>query len=58
MDLRAADGQRSGSLIRARFGPSSTAVDARLEAASHDELDRWAVQLLTAATLDDVFREQ
>ncbi|MCU0867896.1 MAG: Rpn family recombination-promoting nuclease/putative transposase [Planctomycetes bacterium] len=45
------------SLIRARFGPSSTAVDARLEAASHDELERWAVQLLTAATLDDVFRD-
>ena len=42
--------------IRARFGPSSTAVDARLAAASADELDRWAVQLLTAATLDDVFR--
>ena len=45
------------SLIRARFGPSSTAVDARLETASHDELDRWAVRLLSAATLDDVFRD-
>jgi hypothetical protein len=45
--------------IRARFGlSSSAAVDARLAGASPEDLDRWAVQLLSAATLDDVFRER
>jgi hypothetical protein len=46
------------ALIRARFGPSSAAIDARLEGAGPEELDRWAVHLLSAATIDDVFRER
>ena len=42
-------------LLVHRFGRLSTEVDARLEAADVDTLERWAERLLDAPTLGDVF---
>ena len=41
-----------------RFGPLDAEVEARLSAATKDELDYWADALLTARSLDEVFRLQ
>ncbi|MDO5103008.1 MAG: DUF4351 domain-containing protein [Lautropia sp.] len=45
-------------LLRLRFGELSATTQARLEAASQTELDQWAERILTAQTLDEVFRVQ
>ena len=44
-------------LLRRRFGELSAAVRERVAAAQTPELDRWAEQLLTAASLEEVFGE-
>lgn len=41
--------------LAARFGSVPGQAEARIRSASTTELDRWAIGLLTAATLDDVF---
>ena len=41
--------------IRRRFGLLSPEVDERLSAASADELETWADNVLDAETLEDVF---
>ena len=41
-----------------RFGPLNPDVEARLASATKDELDYWADALLTARSLDEVFRLQ
>ena len=61
MERGAARGKARGErkavrrLLVHRFGPLSTEVDARLEAADVDTLERWAERLLHAPTLGDVF---
>ena len=40
--------------LEARFGEVPARVRARVEAAGTEELDRWAVQVVTAKTLDEV----
>jgi hypothetical protein len=39
--------------LNARFGPVDAASQARIEAATEADLERWAEQLLTAASLED-----
>ena len=41
-----------------RFGPLNAATQQKLEQASPEQLDRWADALLTASTLEEVFRLQ
>lgn len=43
-------------LLVRRFGPLSPEVEQRLRQAGTDELERWAENILDAATLEDVFR--
>ncbi|MEZ4435202.1 MAG: Rpn family recombination-promoting nuclease/putative transposase [bacterium] len=43
--------------LRYRFGAVPDALRARIEAATHEERDRWFQRLFTAATLADVFTE-
>ena len=44
------------SLIRSKFGVDAASdLGERFDAASLDELDRWAERMLTAETIDDVF---
>ena len=38
-----------------RFGPLDMATERRLQQASSEELERWADNILDAASLDDVF---
>ena len=45
-------------LLAERFGPLDAAVSQRVTTASLDELRHWTRQILTARTLDDVFRLQ
>lgn len=42
-------------LLQSRFGPLSTELLDKLEAASANELERWADNVLDAQTLDDLF---
>jgi hypothetical protein len=42
-------------LLTKRFGPQSTEIVSRINAAAIPELDRWVDRLLDAKTLDDVF---
>ncbi|MCC6203138.1 MAG: Rpn family recombination-promoting nuclease/putative transposase [Gammaproteobacteria bacterium] len=42
-------------LLTARFGPLPEATVERLRAGTAEDHDRWAVHLLTAASLDEVF---
>ncbi|MES2127736.1 MAG: DUF4351 domain-containing protein [Pseudomonadota bacterium] len=55
-------GRKQGQLtlveaqLAARFGPLSPSVKQRLKASSPPELEHWAVSLLGARSLDDVFR--
>jgi len=42
-------------LLTLKFGPPSDAVQARVEAASLEDTDRWAERILTATTIEDVF---
>ena len=53
-------GQRQtvARLLTRRFGPLEAEVEARLNQASKDELDHWADVLLTAGSLEEVFRVQ
>lgn len=57
-------GERSGrakqllSLLAARFGSVPAKVAAHVEAADGPTLDRWAVRVLTAATLQEVIAEE
>jgi len=41
-----------------RFGPLDAATQQKLEQASPEQLDHWAEALLTAGTLEEVFRLQ
>lgn len=43
-------------LITLKFGPLDDATAGRLRDASTTDLERWAERILTANTLDDVFR--
>ncbi len=38
-----------------KFGPPSPAVEARVGAASSEEVERWAERILAAGSLDEVF---
>ena len=51
------EGERTAleRLLRRRFGRLSPEVDERLGAASADELEAWADNVLDAETLEDVF---
>jgi flagellar biosynthesis/type III secretory pathway protein FliH len=40
-----------------RFGPLAAETRARLQAATLEQLDRWADRLLDAATLEEVFSD-
>jgi hypothetical protein len=42
-------------LIQQRFGPLSVEVEARLQAATPEQLEAWGVRLLTAGNLEEVF---
>ena len=42
-------------LIQQRFGPLSDETEARLAQAAPEQLEAWALQVLTATTLDDIF---
>lgn len=44
-------------LLSARFGYSRRDMRKRLTGASDEQLGEWSVRLLSAATLDDVFRD-
>ena len=58
-----AEGKTEGSaivirrLITARFGPLAAETEARITAASADELSDIAVSILTATTLEQVFAD-
>jgi hypothetical protein len=41
--------------LRARFGPLTDAIDQRVRGGSSADLQGWAVAVLTARTLDEVF---
>ncbi len=43
-------------LLTRRFGPPGAETQARLKAATLEQLEQWAENLLDAATLDEVFR--
>ena len=45
------------NLLTKRFGPLPGDVSARLTAASIADLDRWAVRVLDALSIADVFRD-
>ena len=45
-------------LLSGRFGPLDADTKARLQNASLDTLDHWSDRILTATTLDEVFRLQ
>lgn len=42
-------------LLAARFGPVTAAVEARISSGSATDLERWAVAVLTAGTIEQVF---
>jgi hypothetical protein len=44
-------------LLEARFGPPPAGLSGRVRAASSEQLERWAVRVLTAGSLEEVFRE-
>ena len=44
-------------LLSARFGYSLRDMRKRLTGASDEQLEKWSLRLLSAATLDDVFRD-
>ena len=44
------------SQLEAKFGSIPDAVRARIDAAQAADLDRWAVQLLSAESLEDALR--
>ena len=41
--------------LEKRFGPLPDWAEARLEQVASDELERWAIRLLDAVRLEDVF---
>jgi hypothetical protein len=43
-------------LLTLKFGPLDDATALRLQGASTAELERWAEHILTATSLDEVFR--
>ena len=45
-------------LLVRRFGPLPDAVRVRLSSASLDQLETWAIKVLDAESLDDVFTER
>jgi predicted transposase YdaD len=53
-----AQGQRALVLrpLHRRFGPLDEGTRSRLDRATVQDLERWAEQLLTAATLEDALR--
>ena len=50
--------QTLAELLTERFGPLDEAVTRRLASASLDELKHWSRRILSAQTLDEVFRLQ
>ena len=62
------EGQQEGRLegqlktlvrqLARRFGTLDKATEARLQGATQGELDRWTDSILTARTLEEVFRLQ
>jgi predicted transposase YdaD len=57
------EGQREGqarvliTLLTTRFGTLPAALTERIRNADCDQLDRWALRVLTAASLDEVFAD-
>lgn len=45
-------------LLERRFGPLTADIEARLQGASQSELEHWADNILTAGSLEEVFRVQ
>lgn len=45
-------------LLQQRFGPAAEAIAARLRNASGEQLDRWALRLLDAVSIDAVFTDR
>jgi predicted transposase YdaD len=45
-------------LLTQRFGPLSDRVEQRLNAATVQDLERWADRVLDAQHLDEVFRDE
>lgn len=43
-------------LLARRFGPPSADIQDRLKAATLEQLEQWAENLLDAATLEEVFK--
>ena len=43
-------------MLARRHGNLPASVEQRLEKASTEEIERWADRLLTAKTLDDIFK--
>ncbi|MEZ4438912.1 MAG: DUF4351 domain-containing protein [Polyangiaceae bacterium] len=43
------------ALLRSRFGVLSAEHEASLRAATAEQLDRWAVRVLTVASVDELF---
>ena len=58
------EGQQEGQLktlvrlLTRRFGTLDKATEARLQGATQGELDRWTDSILTAQSLEEVFRLQ
>jgi predicted transposase YdaD len=45
-------------LLERRFGPLEAAIRAQLRSAALEQLERWAENVLEAATLEEVFRDR
>jgi len=43
-------------LLAARFGPLSAEQDARIQAASAEEIDTWIDRFTSAETIEDILR--
>ncbi|MDO9225998.1 MAG: DUF4351 domain-containing protein [Pseudomonadota bacterium] len=50
-------GNLLGRQLTRRFGPPSADTHARLKAATLEQLEQWAENILDATTLEDVFKE-
>jgi predicted transposase YdaD len=44
--------------LERRFGPLEAAIGVRLRGAAPEQLERWAENVLDAATLEEVFRDR
>lgn len=42
--------------VENRFGPLTAAIEQRLDLATESELAQWAVRILSARTVEEIFR--